>query len=513
MMRFARRPLIGGLAAALVLVLATPMALQARGKGPDVIADLAEEQFETVVNISTTQRVEANRSSPMPQLPEGSPFREFFEDFFNRRGPGQGPGQGQGPQQGQPQIPGQPPGGGNGQNRASSLGSGFVIDPSGIIITNNHVIENADEITANFANGTRLRAEVVGRDPRTDIAVLRVQPPAPLKAARFGDSERTRVGEWVMAIGNPFGLGGSVTAGIISARNRDINSGPYDNFIQTDAAINRGNSGGPLFNMNGEVIGINTAIISPSGGSIGIGFAIPSSLAQTVIAQLREFGETRRGWLGVRIQGVSEDIAQSLGLPRARGAMIAGVTADGPAAKGGILVGDVIVRFNGREVAESRDLPRIVADAPVNQEVPVTVFRRGAETEVRVVVGRLEENDANQRNARAQPNQPAPRPAPAATIVSGMALSSVTADLRRQYRLGEDVRGVVVTRVEPGSPAAERRVVAGEVIVEVNQQAVAQPADIQRQVEALRGQGRRTALFLIANAQGEQRFVAIAITP
>jgi serine protease Do len=355
---------------------------------------------------------------------------------------------------------------------------------------------------------------VVGRDPRTDLAVLRVTPPAPLKAARFGDSERMRVGQWVMAIGNPFGFGGSVTAGIVSARNRDINSGPYDNFIQTDAAINRGNSGGPLFNMDGEVIGINTAIISPSGGSIGIGFAIPSNLAQGVIAQLREFGETRRGWLGVRIQGVTDEIAQSLGLPRARGAMIAGVTADGPAARGGIQVGDVIVRFNGREVAESRDLPRIVADTAVNQDVPVTVFRRGAETEVRVTVGRLEENDTRQAT-RGQPNQPQQpqRPAPAAVVVSGMALSGVTAELRRQYRLGEDVRGVVVTRVEPGSPAAERRVAAGEVIVEVNQQAVTSPADVQRQVEALRGQGRRTALFLIANPQGEQRFVAIAIPP
>ncbi len=490
-------------AVAIGLLAGAPGEASARSaKGPDVIADLAEAQFDTVVNISTTQRVEANRSSPMPQLPEGSPFREFFEEFFNRRGPGQqGP---QGPQQGQP--PGQ-----GGPNRASSLGSGFVIDPAGIIVTNNHVIENADEITAIFSDGSRLRAEVVGRDPRTDIAVLRVTPTRPLKAARFGDSERMRVGEWVMAIGNPFGLGGTVTAGIISARNRDINAGPYDNFIQTDAAINRGNSGGPLFNMDGEVIGINTAIISPSGGSIGIGFAIPSNLAQTVITQLRDFGETRRGWIGVRIQGVTDDIAQSLGLQRTRGAMVAGITADGPAARAGIQVGDVILRFNEREVGESRDLPRIVADAPVNREVPVTVFRRGQEQTVRITVGRLEENDPNAtRNARAQPNQPA-RPAPAAVAVAGMALAGVTAELRRQYRIGEEVRGVVVTRVEPGSPAAERRVQPGEVIVEVNQQAVAAPADVQRQIEALRGQGRRTALFLISNPQGEQRFVAIAI--
>jgi serine protease Do len=264
--------------------------------GPESVADIAERLSPAVVNISTSQLGSGSSgddSVPMPDLPEGSPFREFFEEFFDR-------------QESDPQRPQRP-------RRMSSLGSGFVIDPNGIIVTNNHVIEQADEVEVNFADGRTLTAEVVGRDLKTDLAVLRVDPPAPLPFVEFGDSDAIRVGDWVMAIGNPFGLGGSVTLGIISARNRNINSGPYDDFIQTDAAINRGNSGGPLFDMNGNVVGVNTAIISPTGGSIGIGFAIPTAIARNVIDQLVEFGVTRRGWLGVRIQSVGEDIAQSLG--------------------------------------------------------------------------------------------------------------------------------------------------------------------------------------------------------
>jgi serine protease Do len=278
----------------------------ARAAGPESVADIAERLTPAVVNISTSQVGSSDETVPMPDLPEGSPFREFFEEFFNRQ------------DRGSPQL--QRP------RRVSSLGSGFVIDPQGIIVTNNHVIEQADEVEVNFADGSTLTAEVVGRDLKTDLAVLRVDPPKPLAHVEFGDSEAIRVGDWVMAIGNPFGLGGSVTLGIISARNRNINSGPYDDFIQTDAAINRGNSGGPLFNMDGAVVGINTAIISPTGGSIGIGFAIPTAVAKNVIDQLVEFGVTRRGWLGVRIQSVGDDIAQSLGLDEAKGALVADVT-------------------------------------------------------------------------------------------------------------------------------------------------------------------------------------------
>ncbi|MEL7526200.1 MAG: trypsin-like peptidase domain-containing protein, partial [Pseudomonadota bacterium] len=268
----------------------------AQAQGPVSVADLAENLADAVVNISTAQTVQGRRSVPMPQVPDGSPFQEFFEEFFNRQN------------RDNEQAP----------RRVQSLGSGFVIDGTeGIIITNNHVIEGADEITANFNDGTALRAEIIGTDEKTDLAVLKVEPETPLKAVDFGNSETIRVGDWVMAIGNPFGLGGTVTVGIVSARNRDINSGPYDNFIQTDASINRGNSGGPLFDMQGNVIGINTAIISPSGGSIGIGFAIPAKTAMRVIDQLREFGETRRGWLGVRIQEVTDEIAESLAMNEA----------------------------------------------------------------------------------------------------------------------------------------------------------------------------------------------------
>jgi serine protease Do len=488
------------LALALALVL-SPAALAQRGpaRGPENLPDLVEATIDTVVNISTASRVDASRSVPLPQLPPGSPFQEFFDEFFGRRGPGQPPG-------GPPGQPGQPPQ----QRRSSSLGSGFVIDPSGIIVTNNHVIDNADEITAIFHDGSRLRATLVGRDTQTDIAVLRVEVPQgrSLRAARWGNSDQIRVGEGVFAIGNPLGFGGTVTWGILSARNRDISAGRYDSFLQTDAPINRGNSGGPLFNMSGEVVGINTAIVSPSGGSIGIGFAIPANLAQNIVGQLREFGETRRGWLGVRVQSVTEEIAETMGMGRPRGALIAGVTADGPAARGGIQTGDVVIRFGARDIGEMRDLPRVVAETPVGQEVPVTVLRNGREQSLTVTVGRLDEADGRQA-ARTPPQAPAEPPRPPAQPVLGMALSGITAELRRQYRLPDEQRGVVVTRVDPGSAAAERGIQAGNVIVEVAQEQVFQPADVERRLEALRGQGRRSALILVANAQGELRFVAV----
>src|SRR5499426_1054777 len=345
--RQARRPAVALVAGALFVL--PLLAMPAAARGPDAIADVAEQVIDAVVNISTSQKIE-QRGGATPQLPPGSPFEEFFEEFFkNRRGPG-----------------GDTPN--RGPRRVNSLGSGFIVDPEGIVITNNHVISDADEVTVILNNGDRLKAEIVGRDQKTDLAVLKVKTERPLKSVRFGDSEVLRIGEWVIAIGNPFGLGGSVTAGIVSARNRDINSGPYDSYIQTDASINRGNSGGPLFNMNGEVIGINTAIYSPSGGSIGIGFAVPSKNAVAVIDQLRQFGEMRRGWLGVRIQQVTDDIAESLGLKPVRGALVAGIEP-----------GDVIVKFDGKDIKEMKDLPRIVADTPVGKDVPVVVVRKGKE--------------------------------------------------------------------------------------------------------------------------------------
>jgi serine protease Do len=459
----------------------------AQAQGPVSVADLAENLADAVVNISTAQTVQGRRSVPMPQVPDGSPFQEFFEEFFNR----------QNRDNDQPR-------------RVQSLGSGFVVDGvEGIIITNNHVIEGADEITANFNDGTKLRAEIIGTDEKTDLAVLKVEPETPLKAVDFGDSDAIRVGDWVMAIGNPFGLGGTVTVGIVSARNRDINSGPYDNFIQTDASINRGNSGGPLFDMEGNVIGINTAIISPSGGSIGIGFAIPAKTATRVIAQLREFGETRRGWLGVRIQEVTDEIAESLGMDEAMGALVAGVTEDGPAAKAEIEPGDVIVKFDGREVEAMRELPRMVAETAIGKDVEVVVLRKGEEVTISVTLERLEENEVEEASAETG-DEPQEEPAEKSEVL-GMTLAVLDEALRKQFSIEEDVSGVVITEVKTGSSAEEKRVMAGDVIKEVAQEPVETPADVEALIKQLKEDGRASALLLLANPSGDVRFVPVRI--
>ncbi len=487
-------------AATLVTPVLTPATPAFARSAPESFAPLVEEVIDAVVNISASQ-ISENRTVPLPQVPPGSPFEDFFNEFFNRRDGQPGPRQGQPNQRrGENQGPGQ-------QRRGNSLGSGFVIDPSGIVVTNNHVIGEANDITVNFNDGTKLKAEVVGRDPKTDIAVLRVKPDKPLKAVRFGDDQAARVGDWVVAIGNPFGFDSSVSAGIVSARNRRINSGPYDNFIQTDAAINRGNSGGPLFNMKGEVIGINTAIISPSGGSIGIGFAVPASTAVPVIEQLRNFGETRRGWLGVRIQEVDDGIAETLGLGRVRGALVAGVDDRGPAKPAGIEAGDVIIRFDGKEVKDSRELPRIVAATPVGKAVPVVIFRKGREETRQVTLGRLEDGE---RQASARPAA-AEVPQAATRKLLGMELGPLNAEARRRHGIKDSVKGVVVNQVDPGSNAATKRLQAGDVIVEVGQEAVNTVSEVADRVEKLRKEGRRSALLLVANAQGELRFVAVAI--
>jgi serine protease Do len=376
------------------------------------------------------------------------------------------------------------------------------------VITNNHVIGDANEISVIFHDGTKLKAEIIGKDSKIDIAVLRVKSDKPLKAVPFGDSDKMRPGDWVIAIGNPFGLGGSVSAGIVSARGRNIESGPYDNYIQTDAAINKGNSGGPLFNMNGEVIGINTAILSPTGGSVGIGFAVPAANAAPVIDQLKQFGETRRGWLGVRIQNVDDPTAEALGLGTARGALVAGVDDRGPSKPAGLEVGDVIVKFDGKDVKDSRDLPRIVAAAPVGKAVDVQIVRKGKEMTKSVTLGRLEDGEKTQQAGLKQP----PTDGSAGTSRAlGLELSGVTEELRRRFNIKEDVKGVVVTRVDPNSPAADKRIQPGEVVVEVGQEAVNAPADIARRVEALKKDGRKSALLLVANPQGEVRFVAVSI--
>jgi serine protease Do len=326
---------------------------------------------------------------------------------------------------------------------------------------------------------------------------------------QFGDSDKLRLGEWVVAIGNPFSLGGTVTAGIVSARNRDINSGPYDNYIQTDAAINRGNSGGPLFNLNGEVVGVNTAIISPSGGSIGIGFAVPSKTAVAVIDQLRQFGETRRGWLGVRIQQVTDEIADSLNIKPAKGALVAGVEDKGPAKPAGIEPGDVIVKFDGKDVKEMKDLPRIVADTPVGKDVPVVVIRKGKEETKTVKLGRLE--DGEKQAALTTKKDAGPEEKSVAQKALGLQLSSLTDSLRQRYKIKDQIKGVVITGVDQNSAAAEKRLNAGDVIVEVAQEPISSPDDLQKKVDQLKKDGRKSALFLVANAQGELRFVALGL--
>ena len=479
---------VGGFrrAAALALLLAgAPLvALPGQARGPDSVADVAEGLQEAVVNISTTQTLKGSpESAPNEPGPKGSPFEEFFDDFFDEEG-------------------------GEGLSRkVSSLGSGFVIDQAGLVVTNNHVIEGADEILINFTDGTRLKVtKILGHDQKTDLALLQVEPKKPLKAVTFGDSGKMRVGDWVMAIGNPFGLGGSVTVGIISATKRDINAGPYDDFLQTDAAINRGNSGGPLFNMEGEVIGVNTAIISPSGGSIGIGFAVPSNSAVQVIDQLKQFGETRRGWLGVQVQNVTEEIAAGLGLQEPKGALVAKVSPDSPAAGAGIQPSDVIVKFDGQPIDNMRSLPRAVAATAIGKSVAVELLRKGQVMNFTVTVGRLPEDEEVEEAANSD-EQLAPEPE--SEDLLGLSLAPLTDELRERYDIGKSIEGVIVVEVKPNSPAAQKDIKPGDVIVEVTQEKVKRPQDVKARLLAVKKSGRRSVLLLLSDTKGELRFVAV----
>ena len=454
----------------------------ARG-APESFSDLAERLLPAVVNISTTQTIKPGERGPgFPPVPPG--FEEFFKDFFERRGQ---------------QAP----------RRATSLGSGFVIDSSGYVVTNNHVIAEADEVTVIMQDNTSLSAEVVGRDPKTDLALLKVEADEDLTAVDWGDSDGARVGDWVVAIGNPFGLGGTVTAGIISARARDIDHGPYDDFIQTDAAINKGNSGGPLFDLDGKVIGVNTAIYSQTGTNVGIGFAVPSVLARTVIHQLREYGRTRRGWLGVRIQAVSEEIAESLGLDKPRGALVANVSEGGPAEAAKIEPGDVIITFDGRPVEEMRRLPRMVAETQIDKPVDVVVWRKGEEVSLQVKIGELDETEAAVV-AAATTGVPEEAPDPGMIDELGLGLASLTGQTREKYGLSDATNGVVVTEVTDGSAAADKGLRPGDVIVEVGQEPVASAADVAEKVDAAREAGRKSVLLLLER-QGDLRFVALRL--
>jgi|SRR5579871_1490718 len=462
-------------------------ALAARPQG---FADLAEHLLPMVVNISTSQTLRRRPTdAPQAQGPQaqpGSPLDDFFKDFMER---------------------------GNRPRRVQSLGSGFVIDPAGYIVTNNHVIEGADEITVYLSDMTSLPATLIGRDDKMDLALLKVNSKQPLAVAKFGDSDKSRIGDLVMAIGDPFGLGGTVTTGIISARNRDINSGPYDDFIQTDAPINKGNSGGPLFNMDGDVIGINTAIYSETGGSVGIGFSIPSNAARNVIAQLKSSGKISRGWLGVRIQQVSADIAETMGLDKPRGALIAGMTDGGPAAKAGLQNGDVVLTFDGKPVADNRALPRMVADAQVGKTVPMEVLRKGQKRNISVTVQKLAEDEKV-----ASADKPAPKGAQGAptnnkqlsAVNLGMTLAAVSADARRRFKLDPKIEGVVVTDVDADSPAGQKNIRAGDVITEVAQQKVTSPDDVTAKLDAERKAGHKVVLLQVSRG-GELTFIGVRI--
>jgi len=447
-------------------------------------ADLAEKLLPSVVNISTTQNIEGQPGIEMPMVPPGSPFEEFFKEFLERSQPRQR------------------------QRRATSLGSGFIVDEQGYVITNNHVIQDADEISVILHDETRLEAKVVGRDTKTDIAVLKVEPSGKLPAIKFGDSDKVRVGDWVVAIGNPFGFGGTVTTGIISARGRDINAGPYDDFLQTDAPINRGNSGGPMFNLEGEVIGINTAIFSPSGGSVGIGFAIPVSTARPVIEQLVKHGQVRRGWLGVRIQAVTEEIAETLGLDEATGALVATVIEDGPAEQAGIQAGDVVLEFDGKDVEEMRRLPRIVAETDVEKSVDVVLWRDGRKQSVKVKVGALSEGEEKMA-ARAGGGKESKGTSEKIDDL-GLTVAVIDDKLRERFEIDADTKGVVVTEVDSSGNAAEKGVRPGDVIVEVSQEPVSAPGDVLDKIKAA-VEAKRKSLLLLIEGEAGVRWVAVRI--
>lgn len=476
----ALRAVLVGLMALTIVVLQTVMA-QAK---PESLAPLAEKISPSVVNITTSTLVEG-RTGPRGIVPEGSPFEDFFKEFQDRnRGDDDAPA----------------------PRRSSALGSGFVISEDGYVVTNNHVIEGADEITIEFFSGEELVAKVIGTDPNTDIALLKVEATNPLPYVSFGNSDASRVGDWVIAMGNPLGQGFSVSAGIVSARNRAL-SGTYDDYIQTDAAINRGNSGGPLFNMDGDVIGVNTAILSPNGGSIGIGFSMAANVVTRVVDQLKEFGETRRGWLGVRIQDVTQDVADAMGLANATGALITDVP-DGPAKDAGLETGDVILSFDGVDVADTRGLVRQVGNSPVGATVRVTVLREGKSQTIAVILGRRE--SANGEGEPEVEETPDTAEGPEVSSLMGLTVTTLTDEMREELGAAADMQGLAVTNVEEGSEAFEKGLRAGDIITEAGQQKITSIDDLNGRVDAAREAGRKSLLLLVRRA-GDPRFVALTL--
>jgi len=479
MMR-SKRAVTIGMAMLMMVVWIIPASAADR---PESFADLAERLSPAVVNISTTTVIQ-DQNNNFPQFPPGSPFEDFLEEFRNR----------------------------DSKRQAQALGSGFIVDAAGIVVTNNHVIEEADEIRVTLWNDETFDATLLGRDPKTDIAVLKIDPKGKkLAAVSFGNSDKLRVGDWVLAIGNPFGLGGTVTAGIVSARGRDIGSGPYDDFIQTDASINRGNSGGPLFNLEGEVVGINTAIFSQTGGSVGIGFAIASNLAGNVVSQLEEYGRTRRGWLGVFIQEITPDIAESLGLENEKGALVSSVHPDGPADAGGVRAGDVVLRFDGKTIEDMRSLPRIVAETAIGKEVEVDVLRDGKPVTLRITLGELEQAEKNGLLSGSAPQQDQPHD----FASLGFSVAPIDDESRKKYELPDEINGaplngVIVTEVVDGSPAASRGITVGDVIRRIGQTQISKVQDLTDGIKEARDQKKSSVLLLVRRG-GRERFVAMPL--
>ena len=463
------------------MVIAFSGAASAASLPPETFADLAAKVTPAVVNISSTHHAKAGPDMETPDFPKGTPFDQFFHNFKGH--------------------------GHKGGEDVTALGSGFIIDASGYVVTNNHVVEDATDIVVTLNDGKDFPAKLIGTDKKTDLALLKIDAGKPLPSVAFGDSDKARVGDWVLAVGNPFGLGGTVTTGIISARSRDIHSGPFDDFLQIDASINKGNSGGPTFDLAGDVIGINSAIFSPNGGSVGIGFAIPANEAKPVLAALRDRGKVDRGWIGVQIQPVTPEIANSLGLPAPTGTLVAAVQPDGPAAKAKLEQGDVILSFNGQDVGETRELPRIVAATPAGKPVDVVVWREGERKTLRVTVAAMKEQE---QVASAGDTSPDGQDQGSANRELGAQLSALTPDLRQQLGLGEEVNGVVVMDVTEGGPAAKQGLRQGDIIVKVSSSKVAKPADVDKAVQqALTA--KKSAVLLLVNRQGDEVFLAIKV--
>jgi serine protease Do len=478
---------------------------QQANPGLPSLSPIIQKVMPAVVNVSVTLKSDAGGGDPDDQdaLPQrddqdegggfpnfpASPFDQFLKRFFDQQQPGHGPNR--------PQL-----------GKRVALGSGFIIDPQGYVVTNNHVVGEADTVTVIFQDDTKHPAKIVGRDPKTDLALLKISTDKPLPYVTWGDSDQAKVGDWIIAVGNPFGLGGTVTTGIVSARGRDIHSGPFDDFLQLDAAINRGNSGGPTFNQQGQVIGINTAIYSPNGGSVGIGFAIPSNLAKKVTQQLRDHGKVDRGWLGVQIQQITPEIANSIGLKSDHGAIVADVTPNSPAAKAGIKQGDVILKYNGHEIDKLHDLPLLVADTQANSKVDMTVWRNGKEQQLQTNVGQMP-SDTRQVASNDQGNSE-PRATADRASALGLQLATLDQQTRQRLHLKGNVKGVVVTKVASDSQAGQLGIEPGDVIVAINQQPVTTPTEAAQKLKQAQQSGDKN-LLLLMNRRGINQYIGLSV--